>query len=170
MTDEQAALIIGQYASSMANQIVRKTNFAQERLEKRQIKTQATFQVDESNKPAKKRKRDDRPRYFTKDDDTLKVFNTQGESFFFDSPNASTSSVSSVAAMAPFTHSNDQFSIDDVPGDLSVIDTSDTQSATEPQAVSQQEIEPVDFTTGPLPFGITESDLRDIEVEHDMIV
>ena len=157
MTDEQAALVVGQFASSMAEEKVRKTNFAQERIEKRRAATSTAFEDTHDPEPSRKRKRDNfkKPRYFEDvpssevEDTGLKIFDSRSESFFLDSPHASTSGLTSMAAIQPIEHVADD--------QMSAADATELHPTTESETQ-----EPFDFTTGPLPFGITESDLRDL--------
>ena len=75
VSDEQALLILGQFASSSAEEKVKKTNFALERVEKRKAITKATFEK-QPEQPPKKRKRDNkqRKRYFDNPDESTASF------------------------------------------------------------------------------------------------
>ena len=107
VSDEQALLILGQFVSSSAEEKVKKTNFALERVKKRKAITKATFEK-QPEQPPKKRKRDNnqRRRYFDKPDDSTTSFDDDLQiigsgSFFLDPvtpPHASTSGQTSTGA------------------------------------------------------------------------
>ena len=83
-------------------------------------------------------------------DTGLKIFDSQIESFFLDSPESPhvlTSGLTTMAAIQPIEHIADDH--------MSTTDTTELHPIMEPKTQ-----EPFNFTTGPLPFGITESDLR----------
>ena len=134
VSDEQALLILGQFASSSAEEKVKKTNFALERVEKRKAITKATFEK-QPEQPPKKRKRDNKQRkhYFDNPDESTASFDDDlqiigSESFFLDSlpsphvstsgqPTASTSLAAITPVAPPSSSSTTQITLANNPAD-----------------------------------------------------